>query len=115
MPGNQHVRGAGRIEQRMYEHILSSLQNSDRYGKRAKEMAARTVLKQHKLKHHRKGKWQPGKEHHDESDSNKPSAAHPSALVHPAAASDPGEEGAGAVTGHRRIVAGQGTPVLCKH
>ena len=55
MPGKQHVRGVGEKEQRMYEHILESTQQSGRYGKRAKEVAARAVLKHHKQKHHRKG------------------------------------------------------------
>jgi hypothetical protein len=55
MPGKQHVRGVGKKEQRMYEHILESTQHSGRYGKRAKEVTARTVLKHHKLKHHRRG------------------------------------------------------------
>ena len=55
MAARRHVRGVGLKEQRMYEHIMESAQQSGRYGKRAKEVAARTVLKHHKLKHHRKG------------------------------------------------------------
>jgi hypothetical protein len=55
MPNKQHVRGVGEKEQRMYEHILDSTQQSGRYGQRAREVAARTVLKHHKQKHHRKG------------------------------------------------------------
>jgi len=56
MPQKKHVRGAGSKEQRQYEHIKESAQRSGRYGKRAKEVAARTVMKQHKEKGHAKGK-----------------------------------------------------------
>jgi hypothetical protein len=56
MPGKKHVRGVGSKEQRMYEHVKASAKKSGRYGKRAEEVAARTVLKQHKKKHHSKGK-----------------------------------------------------------
>ena len=56
MPGKRHVRGAGAKEQRMYEHIKNKSQRSGRYGKRAKEVAARTVMKHHKSKQHSKGK-----------------------------------------------------------
>jgi hypothetical protein len=55
MPGKKHLRGVGPKEQREYEHIKESAQRSGRYGERAAEVAARTVLKQHKEKHHRKG------------------------------------------------------------
>ena len=55
MPGKRHVRGVGSKEQRQYEHIKESAQRSGRYGTRAKEVAARTVMKQHKRKGHRKG------------------------------------------------------------
>lgn len=48
MPGRKHLRGASSKEQRQYEHIKKSAQKSGRYGKRAKEVAARTVMKQHK-------------------------------------------------------------------
>ncbi|HEX9724283.1 MAG TPA: hypothetical protein VGC53_08370 [Vicinamibacteria bacterium] len=51
----KHLRGVGAKEQRQYEHIKNSAQVSGRYGKRAKEVAARTVLKHHKQKGHRKG------------------------------------------------------------
>lgn len=51
----KHLRGVGEKEQRQYEHIKKSAQATGRYGKRAKEVAARTVLKQHKQKGHRKG------------------------------------------------------------
>jgi hypothetical protein len=50
MPGRKHLRGATKKEQRQYEHIKRSAQRSGRYGKRAKEVAARTVMKQHRKK-----------------------------------------------------------------
>ncbi len=40
----------------MYEHIKDSAKKSGRYGKRAEEVAARTVLKKHKREGHSKGK-----------------------------------------------------------
>lgn len=55
MPQKKHVRGAGSKEQRQYEHIKESAEKSGRYGGRAKEVAARTVMKQHKKKGHKKG------------------------------------------------------------
>lgn len=55
MPGKEHVRGVGAKEQRMYEHIKESAQKEGRYGKRAEEVAARTVLKHHKQEAHKKG------------------------------------------------------------
>ncbi|HQR38453.1 MAG TPA: hypothetical protein PLF26_08620 [Blastocatellia bacterium] len=54
MPGKKHLRGVGAKEQRQYEHIKEEAEKSGRYGKRAAEVAARTVLKQHKRKGHRK-------------------------------------------------------------
>jgi hypothetical protein len=39
----------------MYEHIKESAQRSGRYGKRAKEVAARTVLKHHGEAGYRRG------------------------------------------------------------
>ena len=56
MPGGKHLRGVGKKEQRQYEHIKEEAQKDGRYGKRAAEVAARTVLKQHKKKHHAVGK-----------------------------------------------------------
>ena len=50
------LRGVGPGEERMYEHIKESAQKSGRYGKRAKEVAARTVLKHHREEGHKKGK-----------------------------------------------------------
>ena len=56
MPGKKHVRGVGEKEQRQYEHIVDSAKKEGRYGKRAKEVAARTVLKHHKQEGHPTGK-----------------------------------------------------------
>ena len=50
MPGKKHLRGASSKEQRQYEHIKKSAQKSGRYGKRAEEVAARTVMKNHARK-----------------------------------------------------------------
>jgi hypothetical protein len=55
MAQKKHMRGVSAKEQRQYEHIKEKAEKSGRYGKRAKEVAARTVLKQHKAKGHRKG------------------------------------------------------------
>ena len=56
MPGKKHLSAVGDKEQRMYEHIKESAEESGRYGKRAEEVAARTVMKHHKEEHHKKGK-----------------------------------------------------------
>jgi len=56
MAVKRHVRGATQKEQRQYEHIKRSAQRSGRYGKRAKEVAARTVMKQHSRKGRKKRK-----------------------------------------------------------
>ena len=55
MPGRKHLRGVGAKEQRQYEHIKEAAQKEGRYGKRAAEVAARTVMKQHSQKGHEKG------------------------------------------------------------
>jgi hypothetical protein len=55
MPKKEHVQGVGHKEQRMYEHIKEDAEKSGRYGDRAEEVAARTVLKHHKEEHHKKG------------------------------------------------------------
>jgi hypothetical protein len=55
VPRGKHVAGVSAKEQRQYEHIKESAEASGRYGNRAKEVAARTVLKQHKEKGHPKG------------------------------------------------------------
>src|SRR5207249_10477087 len=56
MPGKKSVKGVGAKEERMYEHIKESAKESGRYGKRAEEVAARTVMKHHKEESHKKGK-----------------------------------------------------------
>ena len=55
MPRGKHLRGVGAKEQRQYEHIKESAEKSGRYGGRAKEVAARTVMKQHAEKGHSPG------------------------------------------------------------
>lgn len=55
MTKKKQVKGVGDKEQRMYEHIKKSSEKTGRYGKRAAEVAARTVLKYHKEHHHPKG------------------------------------------------------------
>lgn len=55
MPGKQHVKGVGDKEQRQYEEIKKDAEKSGRYGDRAEEVAARTVMKHHKEKGHAKG------------------------------------------------------------
>lgn len=55
MPGKKHLRGVGSKEQRQYEEIKKEAEKSGRYGKRIAEVAARTVLKQHKEKGHKVG------------------------------------------------------------
>jgi hypothetical protein len=52
----KHLAGVSDKEQRMYEHIKEDAQKSGRYGKRAKEVAARTVMKTHAKKGHARGK-----------------------------------------------------------
>jgi hypothetical protein len=53
MPGNKHLHGVSAKEQREYEHLKESAQG--RYGDRANEVAARTVLKKRKAEGHSKG------------------------------------------------------------
>jgi hypothetical protein len=55
MPRGRGLRGVGKKERRQYEHIKRESQRSGRYGKRAKEVAARTVMKQHKRRGHKTG------------------------------------------------------------
>ncbi len=54
MPGKKHLRGVSAREQRQYEHIKQEAEKSGRYGGRAKEVAARTVMKEHKEEGHKK-------------------------------------------------------------
>lgn len=56
MSPKEHLRGVSTNEQRQYEHIEESAEQTGRYGKRAEEVAARTVLKQHTEKGHPKGR-----------------------------------------------------------
>jgi hypothetical protein len=56
MPEKKHLRGVGEKEQRMYEHIKEDAKKEGRYGKRAEEVAARTVMKHHKEEGHKKGR-----------------------------------------------------------
>jgi hypothetical protein len=56
MPAKKTLRGATPREKRQYEHIKKSAQSSGRYGKRAKEVAARTVMKLHKARKRAKSK-----------------------------------------------------------
>lgn len=55
MPEKKHLKGVSDKEQREYEHIKESAEKSGRYGDRAEEVAARTVMKQHKQKQRKKG------------------------------------------------------------
>ena len=56
MPQKKHLQGVGDKEQRQYEHIKEDAKKSGRYGERAEEVAARTVMKHHKEKGHAKGR-----------------------------------------------------------
>ena len=53
---DEPLSGVSPKEERMYEHIKESSEKSGRYGNRAKEVAARTVMKHHKEEGHEKGK-----------------------------------------------------------
>ena len=56
MPGKKRekpLKGVGSKEERMYEHIKDSAKKSGRYGDRAEEVAARTVMKHHKEEGHK--------------------------------------------------------------
>ncbi len=54
MPKKKPLKGVGNKEERMYEHIKESAKKSGKYGKRYKEVAARTVMKHHKEAGHKK-------------------------------------------------------------
>jgi hypothetical protein len=56
MPEKKHLRGVSEKEQRQYEHIKEGAKKEGRYRGREKEVAARTVLKEHKEKGHSKGR-----------------------------------------------------------
>jgi hypothetical protein len=55
MPREKPLKGVGEKEARMYEHIKDEAKQDHRYGKRAEEVAARTVLKHHREEHHKTG------------------------------------------------------------
>jgi len=56
MPGKQHLASVSDKEQRMYEHIKESELKQGRPTKRAKAIAAATVVKHHNAKRHPKNK-----------------------------------------------------------
>jgi hypothetical protein len=56
MPEKKHLRGVSEKEERQYEHIEEESEKEGRYRGRGQEVAARTVLKQHQEKGHRKGR-----------------------------------------------------------
>jgi hypothetical protein len=55
MPKDKHLKGVSEKEQRMYEHVRDEAKRDHRYGKRAEEVAARTVMKHYREEHHDKG------------------------------------------------------------
>jgi hypothetical protein len=56
MPGKQHLPNVSSKEQRMYEHIKESELEQGRSTKRAKSIAAATVVKHHNEEDHAAGK-----------------------------------------------------------
>ena len=52
---NKPLSGVGEKEERMYEDIKESAEKSGRYGDRAEEVAARTVMKHHREAGHKTG------------------------------------------------------------
>ena len=56
MPNKQHLANVSDKEQRMYEAIKESERNRGRPVKRAKAIAAATVVKHHNRKGHKPGK-----------------------------------------------------------
>ena len=55
MPQKQHLPSVSDKEQRMYEHVKESELKRGRSTKRAKSIAAATVVKHHQTKRHTKG------------------------------------------------------------
>ena len=55
VPKGKHLRGVGKKEQRMYEHIKQSAEKSGKYGDPAEQVAARTVMKHDGEEDHKKG------------------------------------------------------------
>ena len=56
MPQKEHLPSVSDKEQRMYEHIKASEKKSGRSTKRAKAIAAATVVKHHNKKGHAREK-----------------------------------------------------------
>ena len=56
MPRKQHLPSVSDKEQRMYEHIKKSELEQGRPIKRAKAIAAATLVKHHNEKRHARGK-----------------------------------------------------------
>ena len=56
MPKKEHLPNVSDKEQRMYEHIKSSERESGRSLKRAKSIAAATVVKHHNEEEHQRGR-----------------------------------------------------------
>ncbi len=56
MPQKQHLASVSDKEQRMYEHIKESELRQGRPTKRAKAIAAATVVKHHNTQRHGKNK-----------------------------------------------------------
>jgi len=56
MPRKQHLPSVSDKEQRMYEHIKESERKQGRSTRRAKAIAAATVVKHHNESGHPKGK-----------------------------------------------------------
>ncbi len=56
MPQKQHLASVSDTEQRMYEHIKESELKQGRPTKRAKAIAAATVVKHHNAQRHVKNK-----------------------------------------------------------
>ena len=79
MPGHKHLRGASAKEQRQYEHILESAKEEGRYGKRAKEVAARTVMKQHAEEGHKPHRAASSSTSTKKASTRKPAARKPAA------------------------------------
>jgi hypothetical protein len=56
MPKKEHLPSVSAKEQRMYEHIKASERKQGRSMKRAKSIAAATVVKHHNEEDHESGK-----------------------------------------------------------
>ena len=56
MPRKQHLPSVSDTEQRMYEHIKQSELKQGRSTKRAKAIAAATVVKHHNTRRHARNK-----------------------------------------------------------